>query len=68
MDPELVNFTLERNEMIASKKLNSSTGLYSSYICKPLLVQEDGSAKTATVGMFTSQIVLPLKKGHCTPE
>ena len=61
MDLELVNFTLEKNEMIASKKLNASTGLYSSYICKPLPVQEDG-------GMFTSQIVPPLKKAHSTPE
>ena len=50
MDPDLVNFTLERNEMIASKKLNASTGLYSSYICKPSPVQEDGSAKTCNCG------------------
>ena len=50
MKPEFVNFTLERNEMIASKKLNSSTGLYSSYICKPSPVQEDGSAKTCNCG------------------
>ena len=32
MDPQLVNSTLECNETISSKKLNTSTGLYSSFI------------------------------------
>ena len=63
MDPELVNFTLERNEMIASKKLNSSTGLYSSYICKPSPVQEDGSAKTCNCGNVYITDSAPVKKG-----
>ena len=63
MDPELVNFTLERNEMIASKKLNASTGLYSSCICKPSPVQEDGSAKTCNCGNVYLTDSVPIKKG-----
>ena len=63
MDPELFNFTLERNEMIASKKLNSSTGLYSSYICKPSPVQEDGSAKACNYGNVYITDSAPIKNG-----
>ena len=63
MNPELVNFTLERNEMIASKKLNASTGLYSSYICRPSPVQEDGSPNTCNcVNVYITDSA-PIKKG-----
>ena len=50
MDLQLVNSTLECNEITSSKKLNTSTGLYSSFICKPSPFNPDGTPKPCMCG------------------
>ena len=50
MDLQLVNSKLECDEIISSKKLNTSTGSYSSFICKPSLFNPDGTPKACICG------------------
>ena len=63
MDPQLVNSTLECNEIISSKKLNTSTGLYSSFICKPSPFNPDGTPKACMCGRTYVEGSTPIKKG-----
>ena len=63
MDPQLVNSTLECNEIISSKKLNTSTGLYSLFIFKPSPFNPDGSPKVCMCGHTYVEGSTPVKKG-----
>ena len=63
MDPQLVNSTLECNEIISSKKLNTSTGLYSLFICKPSPFNPDGTQKACMCGHTYVERSTPNKKG-----
>ena len=63
MDLQLVNLTLECNEIISSKKLNTSTGLYSSFICKPSPFNPDGTPKACMCGHTYVEGSTHIKKG-----
>ena len=63
MDPELVNATLQRNELISARKLNPSTGLYCSFICKPSPFNPDGTAKPCMCGNQYVEGSTAIKKG-----
>ena len=68
MDPEMVNATLQRNELISARKLNPSTGLYCSFICKPShLIQMVQQSPVCVVTNMLKAVQL-LKKGHSTPD
>ena len=62
MDPQLVNSTLECNEIISSRKLNTSTGLYCLFICKPSKCNEDGSPKACMCGHTYVEGSTPVQK------
>ena len=63
MDLQLVNSTLEHNEIISSKKLNTSTGLYSSFIYKLSQFNPDGTPKACMCGHTFVEGSTPTKKG-----
>ena len=63
MDPELVNATLQRNELISARKLNPSTGLYCSFICKPSPFNPNGTVKPCMCGSQYVEGSTAIKKG-----
>ena len=63
MDPELVNATLQRNELISARKLNPSTGLYCSFICKPSPFNPNGTVKPCMCGNQYVEGSTAIKKG-----
>ena len=68
MDPELVNATLQRNELISARKLNPSTGLYCFlYASHHHLTQMVQQSPVCVVTNMLKAVQL-LKKGHSTPD